>query len=90
MRLCALTRCNSRIRQLRPPSVRPSALPTAGAVPPVVRVEEDPNLLPDLRRDRAAIEALVAEGRLSLVSAEGAMGMDGACDGFPAPGGIPV
>ena len=39
----------------------------------------------DLRWDRTALAALVADGHVSLNSAEGAMGMDGACDDFPVP-----
>ncbi|MGN6557135.1 MAG: hypothetical protein ACTHLH_03885 [Solirubrobacterales bacterium] len=59
--------------------------------PIILIVEVAPGLLPDLGpkraevRDKATIAKLVAEGRLSLDCAEGAMGMEGAGDGFPAP-----
>jgi hypothetical protein len=50
-----------------------------------VRLEVVPDLLPSLPRSRAEIQRLLDEGLISLDCAEGAMGMDGACDGFPQP-----
>lgn len=58
----------------------------------VIRVEVAPNLLPTLSppppRSRQEIQELLDEGRISLDSAEGAMGMAGAGDGFPTPTGV--
>jgi len=51
----------------------------------VVRLEVVPDLLPSLPRTRAEIQRLLNDGLISLDCAEGAMGMDGACDGFPQP-----
>lgn len=78
LRACCLL---SRRRRLAPP--RPAALPPAG--PKTVRVEVTPGLLPDLPRDRETIAKLIDEGCLYPICAEGAMNMDGACDGFPSP-----
>jgi hypothetical protein len=56
---------------------------TAAQVVPVVRVEPEPGLLPDLPRSRAEIAANVEAGQLSLVSAEWTEGWDDALDDFP-------
>jgi hypothetical protein len=88
MRLPALTRCGSRFRKA--PLVRRPVVQAELDRPILLIVNVAPDLLPDLRpsppeiRDKATIATLVAEGRLSLDCAEGAMGMDGAADGFPS------
>jgi hypothetical protein len=87
MDLCALTRCRSRIQA---PFARSNIVRTVQLPPLVIKVEDVQGLLPKLENGddpRPAIERLAAEGRLGLISGEGAMGMDGVCDDFPPVGG---
>lgn len=91
MRLNALTRCGSRFR--RSPLARPAVVQAeAHPAPIILLVEVVPGFMAGSGqkltgvRDKVMIAKLVADGRLNLDCAEGAMGMDGAGDGFPIPG----